>query len=71
MSVTTTVLFGLGLLSRGILLGGLLVRIRSQSGRFWPHGTRNWTFWLGWTAWTVALVILFGVSMFASWTRSR
>jgi len=70
MSVTTTVLFGLGLLSRGILLGGLLVRIRSQSGRFWPHGTR-WTFWLGWTAWTVALVILFGVSMFASWTRSR
>jgi len=70
MSVTTTVLFGLDSCPEGYYSVGF-VRIRSQSGRFWPHGTRNWTFWLGWTAWTVALVILFGVSMFASWTRSR
>lgn len=71
MSLTTTLLFGLGLLSGGVLLGGLLVSIRSRLYRFWPHGTRNWTFWLGWTAWVVYVGSLFGVTSLDWWNWYR
>ncbi|WP_193565097.1 hypothetical protein [Natronorubrum aibiense] len=71
MPVIKTSLFGLGLLSGGILLGGLLVSIRSQSVRFWTHGTRNWTFWLGWTAWIVYVGSLFGVAYLDWWSWYR
>ena len=67
----TISLFGLGLLSGGTLLGGLLVSIRSQSIQFWPHGTRNWTFWLGWTAWIVYVGSLFGVAYLDWWSWYR
>jgi protein-S-isoprenylcysteine O-methyltransferase Ste14 len=71
MSSITTSLFGLGLLSGGILLGGLLVSIQSQSHRFWPHGTRNLTFWLGWTAWVTYVGSLFGVAYLDWWSWYR
>lgn len=68
MSIITSVLFALGLLSGGILLGGLLVSVWNQSHRFWPHGTSNWTFWLGWTAWIVYVGSLFGVASLDWWS---
>lgn len=71
MPVITTSLFGLGFLSGGIVLGGLLVSIRSRSHRFWPHGTRNWTFWLSWTAWVVYGGSLFGVGYLDLWSWYR
>ncbi|MGM0590231.1 MAG: methyltransferase family protein [Halobacteriota archaeon] len=45
--------------------------IRSQSVRFWPHGTRHWTFWLGWTAWVVYVGSLFGVAYLDWWSWYR
>jgi protein-S-isoprenylcysteine O-methyltransferase Ste14 len=71
MPSITISLFGLGILSGGILLGGLLVSIQSQSHRFWPHGTRNWTFWLSWTAWVVYVGSLFGVAYLDLWNWYR
>lgn len=63
----TLALFSVGLLSGGLLLGGLLATIVSPTFRFWPHGTRNWTFWVSWTAWTLYVVGLVGVAYLDWW----
>lgn len=59
---TTELLFGAGLVAGGIVLIGLVVSTHSSSHRFWPHGKRDWTFWLGWTSWTVYFGCVLGVS---------
>lgn len=63
----TQTLFSVGLLSGGLLLGGLLATIVSPTFRFWPHGTRNWTFWVSWTAWTLYVVGLVGIAYLDWW----
>lgn len=67
MATTQQLLFGVGVLSGGILLGGLVVSILFPSHRFWPHGDRDWTFWLGWTAWILYLGSLLGVAFLGWW----
>ena len=64
---TSPVWFNVGLLSGGLLLGGLLATIVSPTFRFWPHGTRNWTFWVSWTAWTLYVVGLVGIAYLDWW----
>ncbi|WP_265111578.1 methyltransferase family protein [Halosolutus halophilus] len=56
------IVFGAGLVSAGILLVGLGVSIAGSAYRFWPHGDRNWTFWIGWLCWSVYTGCLVGVA---------
>lgn len=42
-----------GFVSMCILLAGLAVSIGTLEYRFWPHGDRDWTFWVGWLSWTI------------------
>ena len=63
----TQTLFSVGLLSGGLLLGGLLATIVSPTFQFWPHGTRNWTFWVSWSAWMLYGVGLVGVAHLDWW----
>lgn len=65
--VIAPTLLGLGLLSGGVILGGLVVSIASSSVRFWPHGDRDWTFWASWTAWTLYIGCLLGVAALDWW----
>lgn len=44
---------GAGIVSVGILLVGLAASILGSEFRFWPHGDRDWTFWMGWVCWTL------------------
>lgn len=51
-----TVVTGAGFVSIGILLAGVGVSITTSKYRFWPHGDRDWTFWVGWSSWTLYAV---------------
>lgn len=64
---TTQALFGVGLLSGGLVLGGILVTLVSSAFRFWSHGARKWKFWVGWTAWTLYVVSIVGVASLDWW----
>lgn len=55
-------LFVVGLVSGAVVLGGLLLSIVRPTVRFWPHGDRNWTFWVGWVAWILYFGSLVGVA---------
>jgi protein-S-isoprenylcysteine O-methyltransferase Ste14 len=70
-SGVTALLFGVGLLAGVTLVVGLLVSIRSPTRRFWPHGERDWTFWVSWTAWLVYFGSLLGVTYLDWWNWYR
>lgn len=53
INIETTLVTVAGLVSIGILLAGLAVSIGTSKYRFWPHGDRDWTFWVGWLSWVI------------------
>lgn len=42
-----------GVASGGFLLVGLGISIVAAKYRFWPHGDRDWTFYVGWLNWSI------------------
>ncbi|WP_143423194.1 hypothetical protein [Halegenticoccus soli] len=74
MTATTGVkalLFSVRLVAGATLVVGFLISIRSPVRRFWPHGERDWTFWIGWAAWLLYFGGLVGVAYLDWWNWYR
>ncbi|MCU4752941.1 hypothetical protein OB919_13300 [Halobacteria archaeon AArc-curdl1] len=47
------VAFAVGLVTAGIFLIGVVITISDAGPRLWPHGERDWTYWVHYLGWGV------------------